>query len=197
MLNQKLSTSMTKRSLFGLAGVAAALALLVSAPAWAQGRGGGGSGDGPGWGRGGGPGMGRGMGRGMGHGSGKGFRGGRGGGMGKLLNADPTVLKQRLGLTDAQVKQLEPLRTKHRTEMDKIRLEKQRIQAQLEVLWLADALDPAKIRTLAAQKSAAAAKADKERLELRLAVAKILTAEQRTKLLSFGGGGRRHGRGWR
>lgn len=194
MLNQKHSTSMTNRSLFGMAGLAAALALLVSAPAWAQGRGGGGPGDGPGWGRGGGQGMGRGMGR----GAGKGWRGGRGGGgMGKLMHADPAVLKQRLGLTDAQVKQLEPLRTKHRTEMDKIRLEKQRIKAQLKVLWLADALDPAKIRTLAAQQSAAEAKADKERLEFQLAAAKILTVEQRTKILSFGGGGRRHGRGWK
>lgn len=139
-------------------------------------------GPGPGWGRGGG-------GRGM---RGQGMQGVRGERMAKAL-----------GLSEAQVKQMKAIREKQQADMGKLRLEKQRLRAQMRVEWLKDAPDQAKLRSLGQQLSKVGAEKAKLRLETRLKMSNVLTPAQRTKAKTLGigpgngfGGGKGMGRGF-
>jgi Spy/CpxP family protein refolding chaperone len=218
MMKRTLSQTNRKESMWLATGLGALLLLGAPSLVFAQGKGGPGAGGdgsgcpngGPGLGRGQGSGMGRGMGRGEGrgwHGGGKGMgmgRGmrhgrhggwGRGGGMGGGRFApDPAVLKQRLGLSDAQVKQMETLRTQHQAGLEPLRLEKRRLHAQLRVVWLEQQPDFAKVKALTDKLAAVQQKLAQKRVDHRIAVAKVLTPAQRLKFLA-GGFGQGRGRG--
>lgn len=178
----------SRRAVFCSLGAAALLVL--PGVALAQGASGAGpavgapaSGAGPFWGRGGGRGM-RGPGtRGQGM-RGQGVRGER--------------MAKAIGLSDAQVKQMKAMRDKQQADMGKLRLQKQRIRAQMRVEWLKDAPDQAKLRSLSQQMSKVEAEKAKMRLEMRLKMSSVLTPAQRAKAKTLGigpGSGPRGGKG--
>jgi Spy/CpxP family protein refolding chaperone len=164
--------------------VLGALALLFPSVALAQG--GPGAGSGRGQGPGGGPGWKRG-------GPGR-FGGHWGGPHGTLLFGDFDRAKNALGLTPAQVSKLEALRKSHPAAVAKLRLEKERIHAQMKVEWLKDTLNEGAVRALHGRLLAAGQAIAQKQFEVRLSIAKLLTPEQRAKLLTLRGPGR--GLGW-
>mgnify|MGYP001627155620 CR=1 FL=1 len=110
-----------------------------------------------------------------------GFGLGRGYGLG-LYWATPEVLKQRLGLTDEQVKKLTELRTKHLDKVSKLVADLAVKRAELRTLWLAEKPDENRIRELTEQIAKLQAELASERVNLQIEVRKILTHEQLSKL---------------
>lgn len=114
---------------------------------------------------------------------------------------NPAVLKQELGLTDEQAAQVQKLHQERRTQAIRRRADIQIARIELEQALEAATIDEkvvaAKVQTLT-QLQADAVKA---RVDQRLAVAKLLTPEQRQKMKELRqehrgrrGGERRQGR---
>ncbi len=134
-----------------------------SKPGWARGAGRAGCpGPGPGW---------RHRGR------------GRRGGQGMILRAPLKRLKTTLGLSDAQVSKIKALRAKHNpAQMRKLRLQKRRIRAKLHAEFLEAQPNLIKIGVLHNRMQKVRKQMADHRFQVRIAVFKILTPAQRTKL---------------
>jgi Spy/CpxP family protein refolding chaperone len=117
---------------------------------------------------------------------------GPGGPFEMLMKGDlPEFIKTKLGITPQQIGQIKNLVQGHMARMEQLQLEKKRVMAQLMVEWLQDRLDENKIKGLWARKLKAAQEMMQKKLELKLGIAKVLTAQQRLKILSHhkpGGG---------
>lgn len=114
-----------------------------------------------------GPGFGRGLGKGLGLG---------------LCWALPETLKQKLGLTDEQVKKLTELRKEHLSKVSKLAAELAAKKAELRALWLSPKPDEKRIRELTEQIAKLKGELATERVNYQLEVRKILTPEQLSKL---------------
>jgi Spy/CpxP family protein refolding chaperone len=160
-------------------------AWLVAGAAWAGGSGDGGCRCGLGMG----PGMGPGMGQGMGHGPGM-----RGPGVDRL---------EALGLDASQQKQVEELRAEHQKSVEPARAKLQTLRTELRALWQAERPERNTILAKQDEMEKQRAQLREARVDLRLAIQKLLTPEQRKQAASllqdrpgrgaFGRG--RHGRG--
>ncbi len=145
--------------------------LLVAGAAWAGGPGGG-------------P-CGRGMGPGMGQG------GGPGAGMGLYM-------VERLGLDEAQQKQVEALRAEHLARVEPVRAKLDGLRAELQALWQAERPDRGAILAKQDEMEKQRVQLREARVDLRLAVQKLLTPEQRARaaeLKKDRPGRGKHGRG--
>jgi len=142
----------------------------------------------------------RGMGMGPGHGMG-GFGPGR---CAKLLmHAHPDVLKAQLGLSDAQIKQIEPLRTALLSKGITVRGQIAQLGLQLKGQFDADLPDQAKVLDLARKIHNLRGQLAEERLKTGLKMLTILSKDQRAKLRARCGGpgmgmgmGKGNGKGW-
>ncbi len=151
-------------------------------------------------------------------GRGMGMRGGMGGGMGLagvgrcgavLLHAPSDVLKARLGLSDAQVARLQPIRTNFASK--RINLQAQAQQAALQLrsyLDTADLPDQKKVLDLSRKVHNLHWQMHEERVKAQIQIMQALSKDQRGKLRAecatmgpgkgmggpgWGGGGRRWG----
>jgi Spy/CpxP family protein refolding chaperone len=111
---------------------------------------------------------------------------------------------ERLELTDEQQQKWEALREKGREEMASVHKSLQRLEHELEGVWLADDPDAGEARGLIEKIGEARTRLRIHRMEQRLAFRELLTTEQRDRMLlggrrgmmeRFGGGrsGRGHG----
>jgi Spy/CpxP family protein refolding chaperone len=99
---------------------------------------------------------------------------------------DPEHARVALGLNPQQLNQLKQLKAQHEARMDALRLEKKRVKAALKVEWLADRLDEGKLKALQARMLKAVSDKKQRQFDTSLAIARILTPQQRLKLLVGG-----------
>jgi Spy/CpxP family protein refolding chaperone len=104
----------------------------------------------------------------------------------KVLEMDPEHARVALGLNPQQLNQLKQLKAQHEARMDALRLEKKRVKAALKVEWLADRLDEGKLKALQARMLKAVSDKKQRQFDTSLAIARILTPQQRLKLLVGG-----------
>lgn len=102
-------------------------------------------------------------------------------------------MAERLNLSDEQQDKMQDLRREHQKQMLLHRGEMASLRAQMEAEFLSDSINEGKVKSLSAEISRLRSQMDESRLEHRLAMGKILTAEQREELQSFRGAGRRGG----
>lgn len=105
----------------------------------------------------------------------------RGLGLG-LCWALPEILKQKLGLTDEQIKKLTELRTEYLNKVSKLAAELAAKQAELRALWLSPKPDEKRIRELTEQIAKLQSELAIERVNYQLEFREILTPEQLSKL---------------
>lgn len=132
-----------------------------------------------------GPGGGRGRG-----GPGKMFRCGR-----ALMHAHPDVLKAQLGLTGAQLKTLQAVRTNFFNKRVDLRAAMGKEQIKLRALWDADVPNEGQVLAHMRKVRGLRGKLHEERVKAQIKVLRTLTMQQRTKLRAncakFGPGGGR------
>lgn len=163
----------------------AVIILALACLAVAQGGPGAGMGHGPQMGmscpmEGGGPGMGHGMGSGMGH-------GGMGMGMGGKWWKNSELVK-KLGLSEAQVQQIEKTFQDHRMQLIDIRAALEKQELTLQPLVDAERPDEAKVTAQIDKVAQARADLEKSNAKMLLAIRRILTVEQWKQLQAQGMG---------
>jgi Spy/CpxP family protein refolding chaperone len=129
---------------------------------------------------GGGPGMGHGMGPGMGH-------GGMGMGMGGKWWKNSELVK-KLGLSEAQVQQIEKTFQDHRMQLIDIRAALEKQELTLQPLVDAERPDEAKVTAQIDKVAQARADLEKSHAKMLLAIRRILTVEQWKQLQAQGMG---------
>ncbi|HOX43531.1 MAG TPA: Spy/CpxP family protein refolding chaperone [Myxococcota bacterium] len=170
---------MNRKNAWKAMGLGLAL-LLVTGAAWAGGPGDGGCR----------------CGMGMGHGPGMGQGRGPGAGLGLRM-------QERLGLDEAQQKQVEALRADHQKAVEPARAKLDALRAEMQALWQAERPDRGAILAKQDEMEKQRALLREARVDLRLSIQKLLTPEQRAKAAElqkdrpgrgkFGRG--KHGRG--
>lgn len=103
-------------------------------------------------------------------------------------------LKQELGLTDAQIDQLQKLKLEERKAAIRRKADRDLMRIELMELLKADAVDEKAVRAKARQMADLEAQAVQSRAEQGLALRKIVSADQAEKLMRLH---RRHQRGQR
>lgn len=94
-------------------------------------------------------------------------------------------MAQKIGLTAAQQEQLKALNEKQRAAAKANREERKKLQAERSAAWTAPTLDAARLESLRQQEVKLFDAISRQRLEHQLAVAKILTPEQRQKMAQW------------
>ena len=130
---------------------------------------------------GGGPGMGHGMGPGMGH-----------GGMGMGMWWKNSELVKKLGLSEAQVQQIEKTFQDHRLQLIDLRATLEKQEVTMQPLVDAERPDEAKVTAQIDKVAQARADLEKSNAKMLLAIRRILTVEQ-WKQLQAQGMGPKHG----
>jgi len=92
---------------------------------------------------------------------------------------------QELGLTDKQIQELKKADFAHREKCLELKSKLDVLQLKLEKLFAAEFVDEAKVLEIAQKISDLKGKLFVQRIESRLAVAKLLTADQVGKLKMF------------
>jgi len=92
---------------------------------------------------------------------------------------------QELGLTDKQVKELKKADFAHREKCLELKSKLRALHLKLKKLFAAESVDQAKVLQVAQKISHLKGKLFVQRIESRLAVAKLLTADQVSKLKMF------------
>lgn len=121
----------------------------------------------------------------------------RGGRRGRMRAGGPGMgpgAVAALNLTADQRQQLVKLRAEHQAQVAPLRAELGVKRAELQVLWVADELDAAAVRDKSAEIEKLRSRLHDSRVQHRLAVAAILTPEQRQQMARVRGHGPR-GRG--
>ena len=101
-------------------------------------------------------------------------------------------MAQRIGLSAGQQEQLQVLHDKRKMAMQAQREQSKKLQQERSAAWAANTLDAARLESLRLQEVKLFDTTSRERLEHRLAVAKVLTPEQRQKMQSWESGRRAH-----
>lgn len=96
-------------------------------------------------------------------------------------------MKQKLGLTDDQVAQLKALRTSHRGQMKSTHDQLMALRQQMKQVLGAPVVDEAKAMTLFKQMESYKQLAHEARFKHRLQMLRVLTPEQRTKMVQMRG----------
>lgn len=102
---------------------------------------------------------------------------------------DPERMKKDLGLTDDQVKKIAEINKEHQKKKLDYREKLAPKNIQLKKLLIEDTVDMGKVRALLGEISDLRVEMQVLRIEHRLAIEKVLTAEQKAKMRSF----RKHG----
>lgn len=94
-------------------------------------------------------------------------------------------MAQKMGLSAEQQKQLQALHDKQQTAMQANREQSKKLREERSAAWSAPTLDAARLENLRLQEVKLFDAMSRQRLEHRLAVANILTPEQRQKMASW------------
>jgi Spy/CpxP family protein refolding chaperone len=103
-------------------------------------------------------------------------------GPGGPMFGDPERMKKDLGLTDEQVKKIAGINSEHKKKMLEYREKLAPREIQLERLLLEDAVDLAKVKSLLREISDLKVEVQMLRIQHRLDIEKVLTAEQKEKM---------------
>ena len=109
-------------------------------------------------------------------------------GIGRNRGVETSCRFSELGLSDEQQTQIDELREATRTENLARRVELQQLQAELKAEMLKPTPDAGQVRTIAKEMNRLRGEQKLNRLEHKLAVRKLLTPEQQTKMLSISSG---------
>jgi Spy/CpxP family protein refolding chaperone len=119
-----------------------------------------------------------------------------------LMRAHPDVLKSKLGLSDKQLQQIQPLRQQVASKSITLGAQMAQLGLQLRTAMEADLPDQNKVIDLSRKLRNVKGQLVEERIKAGLKLLQILTKEQRAQLRAqcaggggFGGG--KWGRGWR
>lgn len=124
---------------------------------------------------------------------------GRGGCGGWLLTAHPDVLRAQLGLTEAQVAQIQPVRASLQQKIIQQQAAIDQLQLQLQNLYDQDAPDQGKVLELNRKMRSLRGQTAEERIKAGLKVMQLLTHQQRAMVRTQCPGmglARGTGRGW-
>ena len=94
-------------------------------------------------------------------------------------------MAEKLGLSAEQKKQLQALHEQEKAGMQAQREQRQKLQAERSAAWAAPTLDAARLENLRVQEVKMFDAMSRQRLEQQLAMAKILTPEQRQKMAEW------------
>jgi Spy/CpxP family protein refolding chaperone len=103
-------------------------------------------------------------------------------GPGGPMFGDPERMKKDLGLTDEQVKKIAVINSEHKKKMLEFKEKMAPREIQLERLLLEDTVDLAKVRSLLSEISDLRVEVQMLRIQHRLEIEKVLTAEQKAKM---------------